>query len=223
MLKSEFEEILGSKVSDEEYKVIEHVYTWHPAISNVNGEKQISDIYRAGGILAIKSMDDWACIMEELDRKYQETLKPVHQMKERIERAGSGDFSLEKCIKDFTEYREAGMDVPKIMQQLKTKYDDITILSAQKVLCPDKEAKCINLKALYDSGYRQLHFGAEIYKHDNMEIYELWTKRGDCRDVYLLHDQEIVTIISHSAKHTLVKSVRGKVYLTAEESQIAFS
>ena len=67
------------------------------------------------------------------------------------------------------------------------------------------------------------HFGAEIYKHDNMEIYELWTKRGDYRDVYLLHDQEIVTIISHSAKHTLVKSVRGKVYLTAEESQIAFS
>lgn len=106
MLKSEFEEYLGTQVSDEEYKVIEHVYTWHPAISNVNGKKQISDIYRAGGILAIKSMDDWACIMEELDRKYQETLKPVHQMKERIERAGSGDFSLENVSKILQNTRK---------------------------------------------------------------------------------------------------------------------
>lgn len=37
MMKAEFEEMIGKSVVDEEYKVIEAVYTWHPAINDTTG------------------------------------------------------------------------------------------------------------------------------------------------------------------------------------------
>ena len=223
MLKNEFEEILGSQVSDEDYKIIEHVYVWHPAISEVNGKRQISDIYRAGGILAIKSMDDWACIMEELDRKYQESRKPVEKLKARIKLAQSGDFSLEKGIKEFTEYQDAGMGEEEILKKLEQKYDYSVILEAKEAIGTDKKesicakANHISLKTLYDSGHRYLYFGGEIRKYD--ESYELWTEDADPR--FLFHDQEIICILNQSTNEVLIEGTRARVYLTPKEYQIA--
>lgn len=41
MMKAEFEEMIGKSVVDEEYKVIEAVYTWHPAINDTTGKDQM--------------------------------------------------------------------------------------------------------------------------------------------------------------------------------------
>lgn len=43
MMKAEFEEMIGKSVVDEEYKVIEAVYTWHPAINDTTGKDQMKN------------------------------------------------------------------------------------------------------------------------------------------------------------------------------------
>ncbi|MBP5782424.1 MAG: hypothetical protein J6W04_02680 [Bacteroidales bacterium] len=56
MMKSEFEKIIGRTVPAEDYRVIDYVYTWHPAINNVDGKQQIADLYKIGGMAVIKGM-----------------------------------------------------------------------------------------------------------------------------------------------------------------------
>ncbi|MFR2881303.1 MAG: hypothetical protein ACLTC8_10385 [Lachnospiraceae bacterium] len=56
MMKHEFEERFGSEISDQNYKIIETVYTWHPAIKGVDGKDQIATLYKTGGMPLIKSM-----------------------------------------------------------------------------------------------------------------------------------------------------------------------
>lgn len=43
MMKQEFENLIGKEVSDKDYEVIDRVYTFHPAISETEGKKQIAD------------------------------------------------------------------------------------------------------------------------------------------------------------------------------------
>lgn len=40
MQKQEFEERIERTVTDEQYKVIEEVYMWHPSIRNTSGKKE---------------------------------------------------------------------------------------------------------------------------------------------------------------------------------------
>lgn len=55
-MKHEFEEKLGSQVTEEKYKDIEFVYTFHPSISNTEGKTQIAQLYKLGGIRLIRDM-----------------------------------------------------------------------------------------------------------------------------------------------------------------------
>lgn len=41
MQKQEFEERIERTVTDEQYKVIEEVYMWHPSIRNTSGKPYI--------------------------------------------------------------------------------------------------------------------------------------------------------------------------------------
>lgn len=58
MTKQEFEVLLtGEKtVTDEQYKVIEYVYTYYPAISDITGKDQIALLYDVFGMTIIKDM-----------------------------------------------------------------------------------------------------------------------------------------------------------------------
>jgi len=56
MQKHEFEEKIGMKVSDNDYEVIETVYTYHPSINDVNGKNQIVDLYANYGMRVIRDM-----------------------------------------------------------------------------------------------------------------------------------------------------------------------
>lgn len=63
MMKHEFEERVGGEISDQNYEIIETVYTWHPAINEVGGKDQIATLYETGGMPLIKSMLEAANIM----------------------------------------------------------------------------------------------------------------------------------------------------------------
>jgi hypothetical protein len=56
MTKSEFEEMIGGSVTDEEYQLIEEVYMWHPAIRNASGEEEVAELYKSFGIVIFYDM-----------------------------------------------------------------------------------------------------------------------------------------------------------------------
>jgi hypothetical protein len=56
MMKAEFEAMIGKSVTDEEYKVIEAVYTWHPAINDTTGKDQMKTLYTQFGFGVIRGM-----------------------------------------------------------------------------------------------------------------------------------------------------------------------
>ena len=56
MMKEEFEELIGKKVTQQDYKDIEYVYEFYPTLSEVEGKNQIAYLYRIHGMRLIKDM-----------------------------------------------------------------------------------------------------------------------------------------------------------------------
>lgn len=50
MQKQEFEERIERTVTDEQYKVIEEVYMWHPSIRNTSGKDEVAELYKSFGM-----------------------------------------------------------------------------------------------------------------------------------------------------------------------------
>ena len=85
MTKQEFEERIGGEVSQRDYNVIEHVYTWHPAISNTEGKNQIATLYKMGGMCLIKDMQPTAKLMDELDTEKRDAERKLKEIQKKIE------------------------------------------------------------------------------------------------------------------------------------------
>lgn len=49
MTKQEFQKRIGAEISQKDYSIVEHVYTWHPSISEVEGKEQIAELYKSYG------------------------------------------------------------------------------------------------------------------------------------------------------------------------------
>ena len=56
MTKEEFEHITRMTVSNEDYQIIETVYTYHPCISDAYGKEEIASLYISFGMRLIKDM-----------------------------------------------------------------------------------------------------------------------------------------------------------------------
>lgn len=69
MTRQEFDERCTAKVTDEEYKKIEFVYTWHPSISETDGKNQIAMLVGAFGMRIIEDMLPTAQKAQELEDK----------------------------------------------------------------------------------------------------------------------------------------------------------
>lgn len=99
MMKCEFlqkvEEIRGqqrgpAKISDEDYSVIEFVYTWHPSISETEGKREIAELYCKFGMRIIQDMFCTANNHKNLVEIYERKLKEVEQIKEQIDALKEG-------------------------------------------------------------------------------------------------------------------------------------
>ena len=100
MMKHEFEERVGVEISDREYELIETVYTWHPAISEVGGKDQIATLYKTGGMPLIKSMLEAASIMMDLEKERQQAMRRLEEILKRIKAVTAGDLTEELCRRD---------------------------------------------------------------------------------------------------------------------------
>lgn len=70
MTKQEFENRLedGKTVTREQYKVIEYVYMYHPAIDAVRGKDQIASLYNMFGMAVINDMYPRAARAEKVEK-----------------------------------------------------------------------------------------------------------------------------------------------------------
>lgn len=84
--------------TDAEYKLIEYVYNFHPAISATDGKKQIAELYVKFGMCLINDMRPRATMMEQKERELREAMAALNKVKEEIEeiqRGGMPDGSSE--------------------------------------------------------------------------------------------------------------------------------
>lgn len=108
MLRHEFENILinehqftrkqAAAITEEDYKKIEYVYTWHPNIDEVNGKKQVAYLYANFGIGIFHDMEESASLAEDLNTEIRETEKKLNELR--------ADYDmLKKGIKYYIENR----------------------------------------------------------------------------------------------------------------------
>lgn len=69
MQKAEFEERIEGRVSDEDYKLIEFVYQWHPVIRNVSGKDEVAELYKSFGMALFRDMEPRAKKVKEVEEQ----------------------------------------------------------------------------------------------------------------------------------------------------------
>lgn len=103
MMREEFEKLVDKKVTAEDYKVVELVYTWHPSISETKGKKQIAMLYTEFGMTVIRGMVPAAMKMFELDQQRLALKAKMALIEEREQMIREGDTKLEEAIEKVNE------------------------------------------------------------------------------------------------------------------------
>ncbi len=130
MMKEEFEGLIGREVSSKEYSEIEFVYTWHPAISETEGKKQIAMLYETFGMTVIRNMTETAAIMQDLDKERREAVRVLEQINKRIGLVHKGNLVHEKCRKECDVLFEKSADQKewsRVKSYLEEKYGKYTV------------------------------------------------------------------------------------------------
>ena len=78
MMKEEFEALIGREVDDDDYKVIEYVYTHHPLIAT---KEDAAEIYNHFGVAIFHSLVPSALQFEADYRKWQEANNHAEHLK----------------------------------------------------------------------------------------------------------------------------------------------
>lgn len=91
MQKQEFEERIERTVTDEQYKVIEEVYMWHPSIRNTSGKDEVAELYKSFGMTIFHDMLPRAKKAHELDELLRNAQREVQRIKEEIEELSRGN------------------------------------------------------------------------------------------------------------------------------------
>lgn len=88
MMRSEFQELLEDCVSDSEWEIVNVVYSWHPAIHDVGGKKEIVKLWLAGVVMDMYPRAERLMILDVSQNRHDAV----------IERLG---VDLEKAIADL--------------------------------------------------------------------------------------------------------------------------
>lgn len=103
MMKAEFEKLIGKEVSNADYQVINHVYTFYPSISETDGKQQIASFYNLGGMPLIRNMVECADIMQDLEIEQLKAQLQLNRIKERIENVRKNGIKEELCRRELLD------------------------------------------------------------------------------------------------------------------------
>ena len=78
------------EVPDREYSIIEKVYTFHPAISETEGKRQIAELYVNFGMALIMDMVPRAELMAKKEEELREAQMALSKVREEIEEIRKG-------------------------------------------------------------------------------------------------------------------------------------
>lgn len=114
MQKQEFEERIERTVTDEQYKVIEEVYMWHPSIRNTSGKDEVAELYKSFGMTIFHDMLPRAKKAHELDELLRNAQREVQRIQEEIEELWSlGTWSESS----FSMTKETGQSTLKSLHR----------------------------------------------------------------------------------------------------------
>lgn len=91
MQKREFEEMIEQPVSDEEYRVIETVYQWHPSVKEVSGKEEVAELYKSFGMAIFHDMLPRAEKNRELERQFLHARAEMERIKAEMEELSRGN------------------------------------------------------------------------------------------------------------------------------------
>ena len=77
-------------VPDREYSIIEKAYTFHPAISETEGKRQIAELYVNFGMVLIMDMLPRAEVMAKKEEELREARAALSRIQEEIEEIRRG-------------------------------------------------------------------------------------------------------------------------------------
>lgn len=76
--------------TDEEYKLIEYVYQFHPSISETEGKRQIASLYMDFGMSIIRDMKPRAEVMQKKEDVLRSVQVQLRKVQEDIEEVRAG-------------------------------------------------------------------------------------------------------------------------------------
>jgi hypothetical protein len=115
MRKEEFENLIGQALSDGDYKIIETVYLYHPAIRGASGVEELAELYKSFGITIFYDMIGRAKRNQDLDGQLRQAQAEADRIKEEMvqNRASIGlDYSqtLDELAGEVSQPSQPGMD-----------------------------------------------------------------------------------------------------------------
>lgn len=137
MTRAEFEERINDQVTDSEYKIIEMVYTWHPAISDTNGKDEIASIWKIGGMPLIKGMVEVAELTMKLDEEERKIKAQLEKIQNRKKEVANGNTEYERCyseMKSAFEAADSSNQFERIVVVLGEKYSNNLVMEIRNEL-----------------------------------------------------------------------------------------
>lgn len=98
MTKKEFQQLVDRSVSDEDYSVIEKVYTWHPVISNVSRKEEVAELYKSFGMAIFYDMEPRAEIACTLDESLRKARGEVARIQREIKELSCGFVEKQETL-----------------------------------------------------------------------------------------------------------------------------
>lgn len=103
MMKEEFESLIGSGISEEDYAVVERVYMFHPAISETDGKEEVSELYKKFGMAIFMDMLQRAEMAESLIWKIRQNRKRIAELEKQFNELKYGRIERKQKEEDFSE------------------------------------------------------------------------------------------------------------------------
>ena len=104
MMKEEFESLIGSSISVEDYAVVERVYMFHPAISETAGKEEVSELYKKFGMAIFMDMLQRAEMAESLIWKIRQNRKRIAELEKQFNELKYGRIERKQKEEDFMPF-----------------------------------------------------------------------------------------------------------------------
>lgn len=85
MRKHEFEQRISQPISDEDYKLIEFVYQFHPVVRETSGKEEVAELYKSFGMAIFRDMKPRAEMAKELEEKIRTCRAELERLTDELQ------------------------------------------------------------------------------------------------------------------------------------------